>query len=143
MTNEERPEGGQPKLPHPIARGAWMALGFFFVALGIIGALLPIMPTTIFLILAAGCFTRSSPRFESWLLDHRHFGPTLRAWRKNGAISTRSKAAACGGMALGYGIFCLGVRPHAWLAVLIGIVLAGCAAYVLTRPAPGIDEDRG
>ncbi|WP_336297289.1 YbaN family protein [Sphingomonas sp. 7/4-4] len=68
------------------SRALWLALGWFFVLLGFVGALLPLMPTTIFLILAVGCFARSSPRLEAWLLDHRRFGPSLRAWRENGAI---------------------------------------------------------
>ncbi|WP_294239327.1 YbaN family protein [uncultured Sphingomonas sp.] len=115
-------------------RLGWLALGFLFVALGVIGAILPLMPTTIFLILAAGCFARSSPRLEAWLLDHPRFGPTLRAWRQHSAIGRRGKAMACGGMTLGYGLFLLGARPHWPLAMLVAIVMAGCAAFVLTRP---------
>ena len=119
---------------HPVARGAWLALGLFFVALGIVGALLPLLPTTIFLILAAACFARSSARLENWLLDHPRFGPTLRAWRETGAISRHGKIAACTGMALGYGLFWYQARPHLGLALLVAVAMAGCAAFVLTRP---------
>ena len=69
-----------------LSRPAWLGLGLFFVLLGFIGALLPLMPTTIFLILAAGCFARSSPRLENWLLTHPHFGHHIVAWREKGAI---------------------------------------------------------
>ena len=70
-------------------RLGWLALGCLFVGLGMIGAVLPLMPTTIFLILATGCFARSSPRLEAWLLNHPRFGPTLRDWRERGAILRR------------------------------------------------------
>ena len=83
-----------PRPGNRLIRASWLALGLFFVGLGIIGAILPLMPTTIFLILAAGCFARSSPRLEKWLLDHKVFGPTLRAWRADGAISRRASSAA-------------------------------------------------
>jgi uncharacterized protein len=114
----------------------WLALGWLFTALGFIGALLPLMPTTIFLILAAGCFARSSPRLESWLLTHPHFGPTLRAWREDGAIGPRAKAMACGGIALGYALFWWGARPSLTVDLIVGAVMAACAAFILSRPAP-------
>ncbi len=89
------------------------------VALGFIGAFLPVMPTTIFLILAAGCFARSSPSLEAWLLHHPRFGTPLRQWREQGAISRKGKAYAAAGMAAGYASFCgapgpAGRWPAAW-----------------------------
>ncbi|MEN2784953.1 YbaN family protein [Sphingomonas qilianensis] len=121
---------------HPAVRAGWLALGLINVALGIIGAVLPLMPTTIFLIMAAACFARSSPRLEAWLLGHPRFGPTLRAWREQGAIPRRAKIAACTGITLGYAAFVLGARPHWPLAALVAAAMMACAAYILTRPAP-------
>jgi len=130
MVQERESGAGQGRLSRPL----WLVLGFVFVGLGFIGALLPLMPTTIFLILAAGCFARSSPRLEAWLLDHPRFGPTLVAWREQGAIPRKGKAMACAGMALGYGLFAWGARPGPWLAVGVGAAMLGCAWYVLSRP---------
>lgn len=120
-----------------LARLCWSLLGLLFVALGVIGAFAPLLPTTIFLILAAGCFARSSKRLEGWLLHHPRFGPTLRAWRSERSIPPKAKRAACAGMALGFVLFALVAHPHAWLAVTVAICLAGCAAYIVTRPQPG------
>lgn len=125
----------RPPASRPL-RLAWLAAGFGFVALGVIGALLPLMPTTIFLILAAGCFARSSPRLEAKLLNHPKFGPSLRAWRAEGAISRKGKFWACAGMALGMLLFVLGAHPEIWVSVLVGAILLACAAWVLTRPTP-------
>lgn len=115
-------------------RLGWLALGFLFVALGVIGALLPLMPTTIFLILAAGCFARSSPRLEAWLLDHPRVGPTLRAWRRDGAIPRRGKLLACTGIAAGYLIFLLTAAPRLPLAIVVATAMAGCALFIVSRP---------
>ncbi len=117
-------------------RGFFLVLGLVMVGLGIVGAFLPVMPTTIFLILAAACFARSSPRLEAWLLDHPRFGPTLRDWRRHGAISRRGKTFALSGMAVGYGLFLLGSRPGVWLAAGVAALMLACAFYVASRPAP-------
>lgn len=125
-----------------VMRWVWVGAGLLFAGLGIVGAFLPLMPTTIFIILAAGCFARSSPRLEAWLLDHRHFGPSLRAWRAEGAIPRRGKIAACAGIALGYALFWWGVRPGLIVDLLVAIALAACAAFILTRPAPTHEREK-
>ncbi|MEH3104268.1 MAG: YbaN family protein [Sphingomonas phyllosphaerae] len=124
----------KPGRLHAAARYGWLALGFFFIALGVIGALLPLMPTTIFLILAAGCFARSSPRLEAWLLDHPRFGTTLRAWRRDRAIPRRAKLLACTGIAAGYMIFLATAQPQLPLALLVAAAMIGCASFILSRP---------
>lgn len=128
-------------LGHRYLRAGWLVLGFLCVGLGIIGAFVPLMPTTIFIILAAGCFARSSPRLENWLLDHPKFGPTLRAWRAHRAVPRRAKIAACVGMATGYGIFFVLARPGLWLGAGVAVVLLVCALFLVTRPEQGDVDD--
>jgi uncharacterized membrane protein YbaN (DUF454 family) len=133
--NDERSDR-EMKGGSPATRTIWLALGCLCVGLGFVGAFLPLMPTTIFLILAAGCFARSSPRLEAWLFNHPRFGPALRDWRAEGAISRRGKFLACSGMALGFILFWLGARPNLVPELAVGAVLAVCAAIVLSRPTP-------
>jgi uncharacterized membrane protein YbaN (DUF454 family) len=115
-------------------RATYFCLGWLMVMLGFIGALVPLMPTTIFLILAAWFFARSSPRLEAWLLGHPRFGASLRAWRDSGSIPASAKAMACTGMAVGFVAFWLGTHPGFWLAVAAMAFLLASAAYVLSRP---------
>ena len=110
-------------------RAIYFSLGCLMVALGVIGAVTPLLPTTVFLIVAAACFARSSPRSEAWLLDHPRFGPTLRDWRSSGAIARPAMITACAGMALGFAVFSLTVRPTMPVAAGVVLLLAGCAAY--------------
>jgi len=137
--SDERPgsdvtEGPGGLSRSPWVRGAYFAAGVFFTGLGVIGAFLPLLPTTIFLIVAAGCFGRSSPRFEAYLLDHPRFGPPLRAWRRHGAISRRAKLMAFTGMAVGYAVFAYSAAPRWPTALIVGAVMLGSAIYVGTRP---------
>ena len=117
-------------------RWMWFCFGWLMVALGVIGALLPVMPTTIFLILALGCFSRSSPRLEAWLLRHPRYGPALRLWREQGAVSARGKRYACLGMALGFVVFLVGAQPSPLLCLGVSLFFIASAAYVLSRPSP-------
>ncbi|MCP8884296.1 YbaN family protein [Devosia sp. XJ19-1] len=116
-------------------RPLYLILGFAAVALGVIGAFLPLLPTTPLLILAAGLFARSSPRLEAWLVEHPRFGPVLRAWRENGAIPRRAKVLACVGIAIGVVFFWIGARPGYWLWLAGAALLGGSAGYILSRPS--------
>lgn len=109
------------------------ALAWLCVGLGIVGILTPVMPGTVFLILAAWLFTRSSPRFERWLLTHPRLGPSVVAWRASGAVPRWAQFTAAGSMA---GSFVLLVFLGLSLPVLavIATVFVAVSAYLLTRP---------
>lgn len=117
-------------------RPAFFAAGCVLVGVGFVGAFLPLLPTTPFLILAAACFARSSPRLERRLLNHRQFGPTLRSWRAQGAIPVKAKVFACIGMSAGYALFWWGHNPSLLLALSVAAVMIASAAFVLSRPSP-------
>ncbi|HET7672597.1 MAG TPA: YbaN family protein [Burkholderiales bacterium] len=108
-------------------RGAYLAAGFVSLGLALLGVVLPVLPTTPFLLLAAACFARSSPRFHRWLLEHPSFGPLVREWQEHRSIPYRTKLFAICLMALSIGVsVVLFVRP-AWLQaalVTLGLVLA-------------------
>ncbi len=118
------------------ARASYFCLGWLMLALGIVGAFVPLMPTTIFLIIASWFFARSSPRLDAWLMSHPRFGPALRAWNTAGAIPRNAKIMACLGMTVGFGLFWIGAHPGFWLAAFVAGLLLACALYVATRPAP-------
>jgi uncharacterized protein len=112
----------------------YFSLGWLMVALGVIGIVMPLMPGVVFLIVAAWCFARSSPRLEAWLLEHPTFGKSLRDWRAAGAIPRPAKAMACGGMAVGFAVFWYSASPSLPLAAGVAAAFLACAAYVVSRP---------
>lgn len=125
-----------PRRPLPPAlRHAVFAMGWVLLGIGIAGVLLPVLPGTVFLILSAACFARSSPRFETWLLNHRSLGPPVIAWRETGAIGRKAKLMAVSGMAASILLTWWSGAPGYVIAIVVAIMLPS-AAYVLTRPAP-------
>lgn len=111
----------------------YFVAGLAMVGLGILGAFLPVMPSTCFFIFALFFFSRSSPKLEAWLLNHRHFGPTLRNWKQHRALTMNSKLLALGGMCLGLFLLLISAAP---LFVKIGgiIFILGSAIYVGRLP---------
>lgn len=108
-------------------------LGFICLILGVVGAFLPLMPSTVFFIGAAACFAYASPRPEGWLLSFDFIGRPVRAWRERGAIAFPAKLMASAGMSVGLGLYALS-RPSAWALGGVVVILALCALFIWTRP---------
>ena len=115
-------------------RYALLACGCCNVALGLIGAVVPGMPTTIFLIIALWAFSRSSPRLRRWLYDHSRYGQALREWDRHGIITLRAKRLAAATMLVSLEI--LAMLASSWIVPLsAGAVMAAVMAFIATRPS--------
>ncbi|QDY69992.1 YbaN family protein [Qingshengfaniella alkalisoli] len=115
-------------------RAAWFIFGCLSVAIGFVGAFLPLLPTVPLLILAAFCFARSSPKLHEWLLTHPIYGPHIRDWQERGAISRRAKRLAVASCVATFGIALLLGLPIR-LLILQAVVLLSVCAFILTRPS--------
>jgi len=76
------------------AMALYKALGFMFLGLGFIGVFLPLLPTTPFILVAAGCFAKSSERWHRWLMNNRTFGPMIKNWQEYECVSCNSRRIA-------------------------------------------------
>jgi uncharacterized protein len=118
-----------------LKRLLYLGVGWVSVGFAIAGLILPILPTTPMLLVAIWAFGRSSPELAEKIRSHRIFGPPIRDWQDNGAISPKAKGLALFIMALmGGWLWYFGNAP-AWLAIIITAVLVAAAAYVLSRPS--------
>jgi len=121
-------------------RLAFLTLGTLFVALGIAGIFLPVLPTTPFLLLAATCYARASTRFYNWLLNNRVFGPTILEWRRYRSIPYRVKwtAMVLMGVTLSISIAYFVPWPELQVALAIFGILLGAYLYNI----PSRDQPR-
>ncbi len=114
-------------------RPALFALGWVFVAVGVAGIFLPLVPGTLFLIIGAACFTRSSPRFEAWLLNHPRLGPPVRQWRETGSIPRSAKAFAVVSLVASWLLLLATDAPDPVKIGCLAIFVA-VAVYIVSRP---------
>jgi len=111
---------------------AWRIAGLLCIALAVVGIVLPLVPTTPFLLLAAFCFGRGSQRMLRWLLEHPRFGPPIHDWRENRAISRHTKILATVTMILLIAVSFL-LDVHRGIIIAQFITMAFVAAFILTR----------
>ena len=120
-----------------VQRTLWFVVGCTALALGALGAVLPVLPTTPFVILAAFAFGKSTPRVQAWLETSRIFGPVIADWKVNGAIAPRFKAIAIVMMGAVFSLsVAMGLAPL--ILVVQAVCITGAAAFIFSRPnGPG------
>jgi uncharacterized membrane protein YbaN (DUF454 family) len=116
-------------------RWAWISLGAGCVALGAVAALLPLVPTTPFLLVAAFAFARSSERFHQWLTQHPRLGPPIRDWNEGRLVRRSAKRLATVSIALAFA-FSVVIGLPVWVLAAQAVVLSGVVAYIWSRPEP-------
>ena len=136
MSSEPTPQPGPRPLSAPLsalARAVYLALALLFLALGILGAFLPVLPTTPFILLSAWAAARSSPRLLHWLEHHTAFGPMIRDWRRGGVVSRKAKWMSSGFMAAS-GAYLLWSSHPRWAAWAAIASMGTVALWLWRRP---------
>lgn len=112
----------------------YVTLGLSAVGLGVLGAVLPVLPMTPFLLVALWAFSRSSVRLETWLITHRVFGPRLVAWRTHRAIPLSVKLTSWGSMVTSLSLLVLGGATPIAIVGAAAVMAVG-ATYIALRPS--------
>jgi len=116
-------------------RITYLVGGYLFLLIGIVGIVLPVLPTTPFLIISAGCFSRSNEKIERWLKTHPLLGPPICNWQEFGCIPFRAKVLATAMISFTvFGMLLWGHVPNQAQALLLGAIFLGLV-YVWTRPS--------
>jgi hypothetical protein len=120
-----------------LRRAIYIAIAWVGFALGVIGAFVPLMPTTCFMLLAVWAASRGSPRFADWIREHPHFGPAVIAWEEEGAIPRHAKwlAVTMLGVSMLVMVFTVGIL---WLKLVLIAGLSLIGVWIFTRPEPAV-----
>ncbi len=126
-----------PAVEHssPLVRALFIVAGSVCLGLGMLGLFLPLLPTTPFLLLAAGCYARGSRRFYDWLLANRTFGPLILEWRRHRSIPYRTKLSAIALMSLTMTISIVFFVPVLWVKLLLAAMGVGLALWMYRLPS--------
>ncbi len=132
-----RSERAGPTGLHPSATVRWLLLvaGIVATALGVVGAFLPVLPTTPFLLLAAACFARASPKLDRRLTESKTFGPMIVEWRTHRAIPWRTKLVALGLMSAMIAVSATWFVEPWWAKALLVAVGVATGAWLWSIPS--------
>ena len=120
----------------------YLVVGYLCTTLGVIGAFLPVLPTTPFLLVALWAFSKSSPRLKNWLYHHPRYGRTLQQWFEYGAISVRVKVIACTAMLCSVPVVYF--ISGSMIAVSVhGTIIFLTAIFILSRPSTLTEGNSG
>ena len=107
--------------------------GLFSIGLGVVGIIIPGMPTTVFLIIAAACFAKSSPCMHAWLLSHPWFGPILTNWQQSRSIPKKAKLMALSSMVLA-AVYSSVMLSNTYVLAAILVVMSFPAIFLYRLP---------
>jgi uncharacterized membrane protein YbaN (DUF454 family) len=113
----------------------WRALGATSVAIGLVNAFIPLLPTTVFLLIGAWAYGKGSPDLQARLFAHPRYGAALRLWHEHRMLTRRAKILSTAGIFVSFLVTLFAIGPAVSTAT-IGIGLAGLALFLLTRPEP-------
>ena len=118
-----------------IHRIIYLIIGWTFTGLGFVGAFLPILPTTPFLLVAVWAFSKSSPKLKRWLFMHPKFGFHIRNWFEHGAIDRKAKILSLSMMLLSVG-FAILLSENIYIPIVLAVIMVATATFIVTRPSP-------
>ena len=126
-----------------VVRAWWSAVGVVAVGIGGVGIVVPGLPTTVFFIVAAWCFSRSSPRFEEWVLTRPGIGPLVADHRAGLGMPHRAKVVALAMMWTAIAVSAFALRDRLWIVgVVVAAGVAGTAYLTLRVPPRRTDSSR-
>jgi uncharacterized membrane protein YbaN (DUF454 family) len=138
QAEETKKKNNPPMIKNPVIRTVVLAFGWVFVFLALLGAILPLIPTTPFLVAAAAAFYRSSDKFYHWIMTNRLFGHYLQDYKAGRGIPLRVKITALSFSWLSTIISIIFFIPWLWLKILVFAITSAITVHVLmmkTRPS--------
>ena len=132
--DHEAAERAAAALPGPVRRGVYFSIGAVSVVMGVIGIVVPLWPTTCFLLLAGWCFARSSQRAERWLMENRLFGRYLRDYRERGIISPSVRRSSVAMLWLFVGVSVVLLLSRLWAVALLLLIGGAVTAHLYSLP---------
>jgi uncharacterized protein len=122
-------------IPPASRRCAYKVFGGFFLCMAILGAILPLLPTTPFVLLSLYFFNRSSPRMANWILAHPWLGPPVLRWQRSKSVSWRVKIWAVTVLSASMIISLWMLQPYPWLMCFLGLVWLCLGVFLLNLPS--------